>query len=49
MSTQPPIQWVPGTISPGVKRSDREVDHLLQSNAEVRNGGDIPPLLLTSP
>jgi hypothetical protein len=24
--TQPPIQWVPGTFSPGVKRQGREAD-----------------------
>jgi hypothetical protein len=26
-STQPPIQWVLGTISPGVKRKGSEADH----------------------
>jgi hypothetical protein len=26
-STQLPIQWVPGTLSPGVKRQGREADH----------------------
>jgi hypothetical protein len=25
--TQPPIQWVPGALSPGVKRQRREADH----------------------
>jgi hypothetical protein len=25
--TQPPIQWVPGALSAGVKRPRREVDH----------------------
>jgi hypothetical protein len=25
--TQPPIQWVPGVLSLGVKRSGREADH----------------------
>jgi hypothetical protein len=25
--TQPPIQWVPGALSPGVKRLGREADH----------------------
>jgi hypothetical protein len=25
--TQPPIQWVPGALSPGVKRPGREADH----------------------
>jgi hypothetical protein len=26
-STQPPIQWVPGALSPGIKRQGREADH----------------------
>jgi hypothetical protein len=26
-STQPPLQWVPGALSPGVKRPGREADH----------------------
>jgi hypothetical protein len=34
--TQPPIQWVPGTLSPGVKRSGREGYHLPPSSAEVK-------------
>jgi hypothetical protein len=25
--TQPPIEWVPGALSPGVKRQGREADH----------------------
>jgi hypothetical protein len=25
--TQPPIQWVPGALFPGVKRSGFEADH----------------------
>jgi hypothetical protein len=25
-STQPPMQWLPGTISPGVKRPGHEAD-----------------------
>jgi hypothetical protein len=41
---QPPIQWVPGAISPEVKRPGREAGHLPPSNAEVKNGGAIPPL-----
>jgi hypothetical protein len=31
-------------ISPWVKRSKHEADQLLPSSAEVKNGGDIPPL-----
>jgi hypothetical protein len=39
-----PIQWVPGALSPGVKRLGREVDHSPPSSAEVKNGEAIPPL-----
>jgi hypothetical protein len=35
--TQPPIQWVSGEISLGVKRPGREADHSPPSSAEVRN------------
>jgi hypothetical protein len=35
-STQPPIQWVPGVLSPGVNRPGREVDHSPPTNAEVK-------------
>jgi hypothetical protein len=38
-SNQPPIQWVLVAISPGVKRPEREADHLLPSTAEVKNSG----------
>jgi hypothetical protein len=41
---QPPIQWVPGTLSRGVKRPEREADHSPPSSAEFVNGGDIPAL-----
>jgi hypothetical protein len=34
--TQPPIQWVPGALSLGVKRSGREVGHSPQSGSEVK-------------
>jgi hypothetical protein len=33
---QPPIQWEPGTLSPGVKRQGREADHLSPTSAEVK-------------
>jgi hypothetical protein len=36
-STQPPIQWVPGALSPRVKRAGRESDHSPPSIAEVKN------------
>jgi hypothetical protein len=34
--TQPPIQWVPGVLSLGVKRQRREADHSPPSSAEVK-------------
>jgi hypothetical protein len=34
--TQPPIQWVPGVLSMGLKRSGREADHSPPSSAEVK-------------
>jgi hypothetical protein len=37
--SQPPIQWVPGAISLGVKRLWSETDHSPPSSAEVKNGG----------
>jgi hypothetical protein len=42
--TQPPIQWLPGPPSPGVKRQRLEADHSPSSSAEVKNGGAIPLL-----
>jgi hypothetical protein len=33
--TQPPIQWEPGALSPGVKRPGREVDHSPLTSAKV--------------
>jgi hypothetical protein len=41
--TQPPIQWALGNLSLRVKWPGREADHLSPSNAEVKNGGAIPP------
>jgi hypothetical protein len=32
--TQPPVQWVPEVLSPGVKR---DIDHLAPSSAQVVN------------
>jgi hypothetical protein len=34
--TQPPIQWVPGVISPGVKRRGHEANHSPPPRAEVK-------------
>jgi hypothetical protein len=36
-TTQPPIQWVPGGLSLGVKRPGREAGHSPPSSAEVKN------------
>jgi hypothetical protein len=41
---QPPIQWVPGVLSLGVKQQQREADNLPPSSAQFKNGGAIPPL-----
>jgi hypothetical protein len=35
-STQPPIQWVPGTPSLGVKRPERKAEHSPPTSAEVK-------------
>jgi hypothetical protein len=35
-STQPPIQWLPGALSPGVKRPGGEADHSLPASTEVK-------------
>jgi hypothetical protein len=35
-STQPPIQWLPGDLSRGVKRPGREADHSPPSSAMVK-------------
>jgi hypothetical protein len=32
----PPIQWVPGDLSPGLKRPGREADHSPPTSAEVK-------------
>jgi hypothetical protein len=34
--TQPPIQWVPGAVSPGVRRQGREADHSASTSADVK-------------
>jgi hypothetical protein len=34
--TQPPIQWVPGALSLGIKRPGSEADKSPPSNAEVK-------------
>jgi hypothetical protein len=42
--TQPPIQWVLGSLLAGLKRPGCEADHSPPSSGEVKNGGAIPPL-----
>jgi hypothetical protein len=37
VSSQPPIQWVPGALSLRVKRQGREADHSPASRAEAKN------------
>jgi hypothetical protein len=32
--TQPRMQWVPGELSPGIKRPGREANHSRQSNTQ---------------
>jgi hypothetical protein len=44
----PPIQWVSGPLSLGVKRQGCESDHSPPYSAKVKNGGAIPPLSHTS-
>jgi hypothetical protein len=43
-----PIQWVPGAVSLGVKRPEREADHSPPSTAKIKKSGPIPPLPHTS-
>jgi hypothetical protein len=43
--TQPPIQWVPGALSMGVKQPRREAHHSPpSSDVGQRKSGAIPPL-----
>jgi hypothetical protein len=43
--TRPPIKWVPGALSLGVKRLRHEADHSPPSSAKVKYGWAIPPRL----
>jgi hypothetical protein len=36
-TTQPPIQWILGDLSPRVKRPGREADHSPPTSAQVKN------------
>jgi hypothetical protein len=42
--TQPPIQKVPGALSPRVKWQRREAEHSTPFSVEVKKSGGIPPL-----
>jgi hypothetical protein len=46
--TQPPVQGVPGALSPILKRPGCEADYSPPSSAEVKNAGAMPPLPDTS-
>jgi len=35
--TQPPVLWIPGALSLGVKQLGREADHSSLSSAKVKN------------
>jgi hypothetical protein len=39
--TQPPIQWVPGAFSPGVKQPGLEPDHSPPVTADVKKNIDL--------
>jgi hypothetical protein len=39
--TQPPVQWIPGSLSLGLKRPGHEADHSLPSSAEVKDGVEL--------
>jgi hypothetical protein len=43
-STQPPIQWISGDLSPALKQPGREADHPPPCSVAVKNDGAIPPL-----
>jgi hypothetical protein len=43
-TAQPPIQNVPGVLTPGIKRPGREADHSSPSSAEVNMPEATPPL-----
>jgi hypothetical protein len=47
--TQPPIQWVLGSLSLGAKKPGHEADNTSPTSAEVKKGGSIHPLACTSP
>ena len=40
--TQPPVQWVPGPLSPEVDWPGHEADYIPSSSYRVRGGGAVP-------
>jgi hypothetical protein len=46
--TQPPTQWVPGALSPGVKRPGHEADHPPRTRAEVKNMSTLPYVFMAN-
>jgi hypothetical protein len=46
--TQLLLQWVPGSLFPGMLRKGREADHSPTPSAEVKDGAAIPALDHTS-
>jgi hypothetical protein len=46
-STQPPIQWVPGALTAGVKLPGREADHSPPAVPGSRRRGPVHPLPYT--
>jgi hypothetical protein len=44
LPTHPPLQWVLGALSLGVKQQGHEADNSPPSCAKVKKGGAIPPL-----
>jgi hypothetical protein len=47
-STRPPVQWVPGALSPGVKRLVRKADNSTPSGAGVKNAWNYTAIPHTS-
>jgi hypothetical protein len=43
------MQWIPGSVSLGVKRQGRDADDSPPSSTEINNDGAIPPLRIRLP
>jgi len=43
---QPPIQWIPGPLCPGVNRPGREAGHSPTSSAQVKNARGLYRMIL---